>query len=260
MNSADPEHTSASSWQDPAPAGRPGLPPTVRNLVIVTAAVFLAGHLLGAQFDRWLALWFPTHPFFAPWQVLTSVFMHGSVAHILFNMIGLVSFGSLLEQRWGGRRFLIFYLVCGTGAALTHMLAQAVEFQLHWRTLVEAGVPERAIESMLQLRMPIPGLPPDLAETAVELYRVYIGRMVGASGAIYGVLVAFAILYPHVRLTLLFLPIPIEARFFIPGLLVIDLLSGVTGFSIFGGGIAHFAHIGGALIGFLFMLVWRRRA
>ena len=99
---------------------------------------------------------------------------------------------------------------------------------------------------------------PEIRAAVVDLYRIYVGPMVGASGAIYGILVAFGLLYPNAKLALLFLPVPIAAKFFIPILLALDLFSGVTGFSLFGGGIAHFAHIGGALIGFLLMWHWRK--
>lgn len=240
------------------------MPAVIRGILIVTAAVFGVSALLpaaGAWTHLRLGLWFPENPNFAPWQLLTSVFMHASMPHILFNMIALFSFGTPLELRWGGRRFLVFYLICGVGAAATHLVAQEVEFHLLWQKLNQAGYPDASLAAMLKFAT-LPGLEPSraVAHAAENLYQIYHGPMVGASGAVYGILVAFGVLFPRVRLTLIFLPVPIEARFFIPGLIALDLFSGVTGFSIFGGGIAHFAHVGGALIGFLFMLGWRRKS
>jgi membrane associated rhomboid family serine protease len=146
---------------------------------------------------------------FEVWQLLTHMFMHASVPHLAFNMIALWSFGRVLEHVWGKQRFLIYYLVCGVGAAI---ISQVVSPSL--------------------------------------------GAMVGASGAIYGVLVAFAWLFPNFKVMLIFLPVPIAAKYFIPVLLLIDLSAGVTGVSIFGQNIAHFAHVGGAVVGFLLLQFW----
>ena len=241
------------------------MPIVVRTILIVTAAVFLATEFIpGWQQPgrRWLALWFVENPYFGAWQLLTSVFMHGGLTHILFNMVGVVSFGVPLEQRWGARRFLLFYVVCGVGAALAHMATQEVRFHLAWDQLNQAGMTDAAISTFMQTPGMISVLPAETREAAVDLYRVFAAPMLGASGALYGVLVAFAALYPRVRLSLMFLPVPIEARFFIPGLVLLALFSGFTGFSIFGGGVsvAHFAHIGGALTGFVLIMLWRRRS
>lgn len=263
IHSQNPEPWSApGSAQAATP--RPRLPSAVRVFLIISIVVFAFAEWVPGMREpvhRWLALWFPGHPNFGVWQLLTSVFMHATVAHIALNMLGLVTFGSPLEQGWGTRRFVVFYIVCGIGAALTHLGAQEVRFHLLWRHLSEAGVPGSALAPLLRMNAVSVFMPTaEAREAATALARIYHGSMVGASGALYGILVAFAMIYPRVRLTLIFLPVPIEVRFFIPGLLLLDLFSGVTGFSIFGGGIAHFAHLGGALIGLLLMLLWRRRA
>jgi membrane associated rhomboid family serine protease len=239
------------------------LSPAVLGLVIANTAVFVAG-LVTPHGSEWLvdhgAFWFTENPHFALWQAVTYMFLHGGVGHIFFNMFALVSFGGLLERQWGTRRFLVFYFLCGVGAALVHNAVNAYQFGVLHERLVAQGLSPDAIRDLLTTGR---GVIPAVAETKAtlfDLYRIYAAPMLGASGAIYGVLVAFGLLYPNAKLALMFLPVPIAAKFFIPILLALDLLSGVTGFSLFGGGVAHFAHLGGALIGFLLMLFWRWRA
>ena len=239
----------------------PGLSPAVRGLLIANVVLFLAGLLLpgwDARLIKWLAFWFPRHENFAVWQIVTYMFMHGSIGHIFFNMFGLVSFGLLLEQQWGTRRFLVFYFMCGIGAGLIHSGISYIEYHALQNRLNEAGVTSSAIEAILETGR-YRG-PPELKKSAEDLYRIYAGPMLGASGAIYGILVAFGLLYPNAKLAILFIPVPVAAKYVIPVLLALDLFSGVTGFSLFGGGIAHFAHLGGALIGFLLMWHWRNQA
>lgn len=235
---------------------------TTAGLLIVNVVVFAAGLLLPNANDRLFtvgALWYPANDNFGLWQVVSYMFLHGSLGHIFFNMFALVSFGSILEREWGAARFLIFYFLCGVGAALIQTGINWQEFHgLHDR-LVEAGLSPSAITSLLEKGGGM--LPSDPATRAllVELYGIYAAPTIGASGAIYGLLVAFGCLHPNAKLALMFVPVPIAAKFFIPGLLLLDLFSGVTGFSLFGASIAHFAHLGGAAIGFLLMLLWRKR-
>jgi membrane associated rhomboid family serine protease len=240
-----------------------GHSPAVRGLLIANVVLFLAGLLLPGWDRRlveWLAFWFPRNEHFAVWQVVTYMFMHGGMGHIFFNMFGLVSFGLLLEQQWGTRRFLVFYFICGIGAGLVHAGISWIEFQAIHNRLTAAGLTTSAIQTMLHTGQ-YSG-PPDreINKAVVDLYRIYSGPMLGASGAIYGILVAFGLLYPNAKLAILFIPVPVAAKYVIPILLALDLFSGVTGFSLFGGGIAHFAHLGGALIGFLLMWHWRNQA
>ena len=236
---------------------------TVAGLLMVNIAVFAAGYLLPQESDRLIAagaLWYPANGNFGLWQVVSYIFLHGSLGHIFFNMFALVSFGSVLEREWGTARFLIFYFLCGVGAGL-------IQTGINWQAfhglhdgLVESGLTPSAITSLLEKGGGM--LPADPATKArlVELYGIYATPMIGASGAIYGLLVAFGFLHPNAKLALMFVPFPIAAKFFIPGLLLLDLFSGVTGFSLFGASIAHFAHLGGAAIGFLLMLLWRSRS
>ncbi len=230
--------------------------------MIANAAVFVAGFVL-PQGREWFvehgAFWFTANPNFALWQTVTYMFLHGGPGHILFNMFALVSFGGLLERQWGTQRFLVFYLLCGVGAALVHNAVNAGHYSILQERLVAHGLTPDAIRTALVSGRS--ALPDGEIKTAlVELYRVFAVPMLGASGAIYGVLVAFGLLYPNAKIALMFVPVPIAAKVVIPALLALDLLSGVTGFSLFGGGIAHFAHLGGALVGFLLMMLWRRQA
>ena len=189
-------------------------PPIVKNLMIINVLVFVAQMIFDKQYDLTmrLAMWPVDSPFFRPYQIVTHMFSHGSIGHIFFNMFSLWMFGKILENVWGGKRFLLFYLICGIGAAALHL--------------------------------------------AVEYFMGGIAPAVGASGAVMGVLVAFAYLFPNTELFILFIPFPIKAKWAAIGYVAIDLFSGVASFS--GDNIAHFAHLGGALTGFILVLVWNK--
>jgi len=201
-----------------------------------------------------MQLFFSENPNNRFWQYVSHVFMHGSINHLLFNMFGLWMFGQVLEKVWGAKKFLFFYLACGVGAGLFYLLIQKIQFASILSNLEEAGLMARdsiALFSDGMYRTDIP--------ESQKGVRIFATPMVGASGAIYGVLVAFALLFPNYKLMLIFLPVPIAAKYFVPALLGLDLFSGITGFSIFSvSNVAHFAHIGGALVGFLLMLLWRK--
>jgi membrane associated rhomboid family serine protease len=189
-------------------------PPVIKWLIIVNAAVFLAQNIWDRSFGltERLALWPIGSPFFQAYQVFTHMFTHGSVPHILFNMFTLWMFGKILENIWGAKRFLNFYLLSGIGAAAVHL---AVQY------LMGGGAPA-----------------------------------VGASGAIMGVMVAFAYLFPNTELFILFIPFPVKAKWAVIGYVLIDLFSGVANVS--GDNVAHFAHLGGALTGFILVLLWNK--
>lgn len=203
-----------------------------------------------------LALHFPQNENYQIWQYVSHMFMHGSLPHLLFNMFALWMFGTQLEQVLGKSRFLLFYFACGIGAALIYNAVNHYQFNEVYSILINAGVNSAEIHDMIQQQV----YPPKIlsAEQAGTLLNIYHAPMVGASGAIYGVLVAYALTFPNAKLMLLFIPYPIAAKYFVPVLIGIDLFSGVTGFSLFGGGVAHFAHVGGAIIGFILMIVWRK--
>lgn len=230
---------------------------TVNVLIAINILIFFIASSIQGGLDNQLALYFTQNSHFAPWQFFTHIFMHGSITHLLFNMFALWMFGSQLETVWGGKRFLIFYFICGIGAALIYTGINTYQFNAIYSLLSETGLSSYDIQSMIDKN----SYPPAVlsAEQAGELLSIYHAPMVGASGAIYGVLVAFAFIFPNHKLMLIFLPFPIAAKYFVPALISLDLFSGVTGISIFGGGVAHFAHVGGAVIGFLMMFYWRKK-
>lgn len=238
------------------------LSPGVLSLLIANIVLFVLTYIVPGQKEfmlRWLALYFPQNDQFQVWQFVTNMFMHGGPAHIFFNMFALISFGSILEFRWGVRRFLTFYFIAGIGASLIYTLVNVYKFSSLQSDFLALGVSSETIQALLKTGSASDALTDKLGlETLRGFYTLYHVSAVGASGAIYGVLVAFGILYPEAKLSLFFFPVPVAAKYFIPGLLCLDLFSGFTGFSLFGGGIAHFAHIGGAIIGFLIMLLWRK--
>lgn len=225
--------------------------------IILYAITFLMPDMEAFMFEKF-ALYFPKNEKFSFWQLVSNMFMHGGFTHLLFNMYALWAFGSPLEDLWGRNKFLVFYFVSGIGAGVVYTLVNYFQFDGIYQELISAGVSPSEILNLLETgKYGTPELSSFSETRLVEFYRLFNTPAVGASGAIYGILVAFGINYPNAKLALIFFPVPIAAKYFIPVLIGLDLFSGVTGFSIFGGGIAHFAHIGGALIGFLLMWYWR---
>ena len=205
-------------------------PPVVKNLIIINVVVWLAQLLFDRLYgdissgNLWLTDKLALYPFgseaFKPYQIVTHMFTHASYGvggsiqfyHILFNMFSLWMFGRILENVWGGKRFLLFYLICGIGAAAGHL--------------------------------------------AVEQITGNYAAAVGASGAIMGVFAAFGYLFPNTEMYILFIPFPIKAKWAVIGFIAIDLFSGIA--SVNGDNVAHFAHLGGALTGFILVLIWNR--
>ncbi|MCM5662726.1 rhomboid family intramembrane serine protease [Galbibacter mesophilus] len=231
----------------------------VKHLLIINVLFFIATQLLGQQMYDLFSLWFPKNEHFQLWQVATHMFMHGGFMHILFNMYALWAFGTPLEQMWGRNKFFFFYFSAGLGAALIHTLVNYYYFNDGLQTLVANGYNEANIMDIISQGKYDTSWREIMGESTMKNFlSAYMTPAVGASGAIYGILVAFGMMFPNAELMLIFLPVPIKAKYFIPGLILLDLFSGITGFSVFGGGIAHFAHIGGALFGFIMMWYWKR--
>lgn len=234
---------------------------TVKVLLIVNVLFFVGTLSLGDTAYRLFSLWFVEHENFGLWQVLTHMFMHGGFTHILFNMYALWAFGGPIEQMLGQQKFIFFYFSAGIGAALIHTLVNYFQFESGFQALLAAGLDEQSIWQILETgqynTMILNSVSADMLS---DFYASVNTPAVGASGAIYGILVAFGMLFPNVSLFLLFVPVPIKAKYFIPALIGIDLISGFTGYSLFGGGIAHFAHVGGALFGFIMMWYWRKNS
>ncbi len=222
---------------DIRPGGFQVLPTIIKNLIIINALVWLAQITIGDGIfpvEETFALHYYKSVFYKPWQLLTYMFLHspGNFFHILFNMFALWMFGSTLENLWGPKRFLIFYLLCGLGAAMVHMLAMGYDMS-KLEPLFEQGSisPETFYGTMN-----IPTL--------------------GASGAVMGIFAAFAYTFPNSQLFILPIPFPIKAKWALLGLVALDLFGGVSNQQ---SGIAHFAHIGGAIVGIILVMVWNKK-
>ena len=223
------------------------IPETIKQLIIINVIFYIGSQFLGDLSYDMLALHYYENEKFLFTQFLTHMFMHGSLTHILFNMLGLWMFGSPLEQMWGRNKFLFFYISCGLGAAFIQTGFYYFQVQNLYETIelnnLSTSSPDIILDYMSQ-------------SDYMAAISGFNSVMVGASGAIYGVLVAFAFSFPNSKLMLLFFPFPIKAKFFVPLLIMIDLFFGISSFSV--GPIAHFAHIGGALIGLIMLLYWKK--
>lgn len=233
-----------------------GLTEAIKHLIIINVLFFLATQLYGDQMVEWFSLWYYQNPSFRWWQPVTHMFMHGGFMHILFNMYALWAFGSPLERMWGRNKFLFFYFSAGLGAALIHTLMNYYNVQQGLNALELAGVPRSHILELLKNGQYDTNWEHLVSGNTVHNFLgAFNGVALGASGAVYGVLVAFAFLFPNAELMLIFLPIPIKAKYFVPLLILSDVFFGFSGYDT---GTAHFAHVGGALIGFLMMWYWKR--
>lgn len=191
------------------------IPPVVKNLLIINAIFFLAAALIPAMnrlLGTYFALFQLEHPLFHPYQFVTYMFLHASLSHLFFNMFALWMFGQVFEYEVGSRRFFIYYMVCGIGAALIQMLVATLTGDQYF-------------------------------------------SMVGASGAVMGLLLAFGVMHPNEPLFIFFIPVPIKAKWVVIGYAVIELLEGMHQ----GSQIAHFAHIGGMLWGLIILLYWKKK-
>ena len=230
----------------------------IKHLIIINVILFVGPQFMKLDFSNLLALHFPKNEHFGIWQYITHMFMHGSFGHILFNMYGLWAFGSPLEKMWGKNKFIFFYFSAGIGAGLIYTLVNYYQFNEIYNLFINAGLQQSEIITILEsakttdLRV-IEYITQEQFNSIIGLYNA---KAVGASGAVYGVLVAFGMYFKDAKLALIFLPIPIAAKYFIPILIAIDVFFGMTDYSI--GNIAHFAHIGGAIIGFIIAWYWKK--
>ena len=231
----------------------PPMTDVVKNLLIINVLFFLATMLFGetGMYDL-LALHYPTSDLFKPLQLVTHFFMHGGFMHIAFNMFALVMFGSALEAMWGPKRFLLFYFACAVGAFALHFTVNYLRIDTLTNLITPAQVAivyEQGAEAL--------GNGQNFTDPLLaELNGIINIPMLGASGAIYGLLLGFGMKFPNVELMLMFIPVPVKAKYFIPALMLIELFLGFNQFSW--DNIAHFAHLGGALIGFLLILYWNK--
>lgn len=254
------------------------LTPTVRNLLLINLAVFLAQqNLRTIPIDQLGSLYPLGSPYFHFWQFLTHMFMHGSWLHLLSNMFGLISFGPLLEQRWGGQRFLAFWLMCGIGAGAIYEGVRAYDLhklEITYQDVLanpsagefsifmdRVGFKEddyRAAADAIQRNPNDQVLRQEVVQNVKQLYTQIHdsprGGMLGASGALFGLLFAFAYLFPNTTLMLIFPPIPMKAKYFVFLYGAYELYNGVH--QVPGDNVAHFAHIGGLLVGFIILKFW----
>jgi len=208
------------------------VPSVTKNLIIINSIIFVATLLNRDYMTETFALFYPTSQYFKWWQPFTHMFMHGSLWHIFFNMYTLYLFGSVVENVIGSKKFCLFYFVCGLGAAALHIGVEYLQLQSYMNGAALGNT--AAIQAVARLK-------------AVPT--------VGASGAIYGVLIGYAMLFPQSKLTLLFPPVTFSAKVMVGIFVVIELLTGIGGLN---DGVAHFAHLGGMLIGCLMILYWKK--
>lgn len=218
------------------PRGYRILPTVVKNLLIINVLVFLAQMVSLKVFHYPLEYLFALHywqsDLFQPYQLVTSMFMHASIGHIFFNMFALWMFGSILENTWGPKRFLIFYMICGLGAAICFLGAQTIHFHQLTNAYLNGEVPAAAIRRFLY------------------------EPVLGASGAIFGLLVAFGVMFPNSLIYLYFF-VPIKAKWFVIGYIALELYMSIQRNP--GDNVAHFAHLGGALFGYILMKIWQKK-
>ena len=231
---------------------------TIKALIIVNVIFYIGTIVLGETSYRLFSLFYFESPNFQVWQPLTHMFMHGGIMHIVFNMYALWAFGSPLEQNWGRNKFLFFYFSAGFGAALIHTLVNYYQVSSASDILLNAGMTQADVANLMTTGQYNSGILNSVnIETIQSAYNSFNTPAVGASGAIYGILVAFGLMYPNAELMLIFLPVPIKAKYFIPLILLGDLFFGISGA---GTGVAHFAHIGGALFGFVMAYYWKKNS
>ena len=208
------------------------MPPVVKNLIMINVLMYLITVITGNFMYENFALFYFKSPFFKPYQLVTHMFMHGGFTHILFNMYTLYIFGCVLERVWGSRKFLFYYFVTGIGAALLHMGVMYLQLQGY---IADFNAGDMFAQSGIQSILVTPTL--------------------GASGAIYGLLLAYGMLFPDNIMQLIFPPVALKAKWFVIIFGALELLLGLSGR---GGDVAHFAHLGGMIFGFFLILYWKK--
>ena len=231
------------------------IPPVVKNLLIINIIFYIAMMMFGPQdMTRLLGVHYFDSPDFRIWQVVTYMFMHSydSLFHIIFNMFALYSFGTALEYAMVSKRFLNFYLLTGLGALALQMIVQAFEVYSITGSIINDGSfiidsAKRTISYPAHMDQ----------QQASKLLGIYLSSMVGASGAVFGLLIAFVMLFPNVELMIMFIPVPVKAKYIVPAYILLELFLGVK--QIEGDSVAHYAHLGGALFGFILVKLWGLR-
>lgn len=208
------------------------MPPVVKNLIVINVLMYLITAITGNFMYENFALFYFKSPFFKPYQLVTHMFMHGGFTHILFNMYTLYIFGCVLERVWGSQKFLFYYFVTGIGAALLHMGVMYLQLRGY---IADFNAGDMFAQSSIQ--------------------SILVTPTVGASGAIYGLLLAYGMLFPDNIMQLIFPPVALKAKWFVIIFGALELLLGLSGR---GGDVAHFAHLGGMIFGFFLILYWKK--
>ncbi|MDE5901372.1 MAG: rhomboid family intramembrane serine protease [Muribaculaceae bacterium] len=234
------------------------IPPVTLNIIIINVIVWLAMLILPSRIGVDIvdigAMHYITSPDFGVWQWLTYMFMHDtqSFTHLFFNMFGLFMFGSTLERVFGSQRFLFFYITVGIGAALVQEGVYAIWLQ---HLASSAGFDSQALAGIAKGLVPV-GAGREQYMAGAEIYALINAPTIGASGAIYGILLAFGMIFPNMPLYFFFIPIPIKAKWMVIAYGVLELTLGVTGVQ---SGVAHFAHLGGMIVALLLIVYWRKK-
>jgi len=231
------------------------MPPVVKNLIIINVVMLLLMYAVksvwGIDLNNILGLYFPKSDYFKSWQIVTHMFMHGGFLHLFLNMFALWMFGRVLEQVWGPKRFLIYYLVTGLGAAFAFELVQWLQYNK-----VMALLSPEQLQYVYDSGSEAARQGQNFANAEMgKLNSILNVPVVGASGAVYGVLLAFGMLFPNTQLMFIFPPVPVKAKYVVIGYAAIELYSAITAP---GSGIAHTAHLGGMIFGFLLIRYWRK--
>ena len=232
-----------------------GLPPVVKNIIMINVVMLLGYEVVyrafGVDLNGMLGLYYPASDSFMPVQILTHMFMHGGIWHLFFNMYALFMFGQILENVWGPKRFLVYYMVTGLGAALIH--EAVIGFQYH--SLLNAMTPDQ-IEMVMNEGTQLINAGKVYSDGNMQDLQILLNTpTVGASGAVFGILLAFGMLFPNTQLMLLLPPIPIKAKWFV---LIYGAIELYLAISQPGSNVAHAAHLGGMLFGFLLIKYWQK--
>ncbi|WP_460218809.1 rhomboid family intramembrane serine protease [Psychroserpens sp. MEBiC05023] len=262
-----------------------GITDTVKHLIIINVVMFIGTMVIqnGVLFNQWFALYFPENNLFKPWQIFTHMFMHADLMHIFFNMFALWMFGTAVETQLGSKKFLFLYISAGLGAVLFQLGYYFFQYFSASQGITGLNLSPELLHEIVNIysvdgnyikpELFHDGLTDLLTEknytgpvidsnafgSLFEMNKTVLSRMVGASGCIMGILAAFGMMNPEAKLMLIFLPIPIKAKFFIPGIIILDVISALTGASFFSpSNTAYMAHVGGAITGFLIMWYWKK--
>mgnify|MGYP000935014123 CR=1 FL=1 len=216
------------------------MPPVTKNLIIINVLFFLGGVVAtryGIDLSSYLGLHFFMASDFNPAQLISYMFMHGGFTHLFFNMFAVWMFGRILEQIWGPKKFLFYYIACGIGAGLIQELVQYIQYAVQLSAYDKVDLGEGMIVPMAQ----------------------YLNLMntVGASGAVYAILLAFGMLFPNEKMFIIPIPFPIKAKYFVAGYAIIELMEGIANNPT--DNVAHFAHLGGMIFGFILIMYWRKK-